>query len=282
MDDRAMTDTTHVGGTGSPPDRAAPPPRDVPVRLRLYILLLYSQPAAFVLGLGLSAFCAFGLHSDWKSFLFRLPTANASGSVTGLRHANGSLGGGRNPSGGQGRGSIAIAAVTYTFTAPGGGSYRGVSYFTTDTPYLLETDEALNVDHPQGATVPVQYVAGYPTLSRIRGMRTGVFEAYALLTAVFPLFGLAALRFGRKSARWTCALLAEGTQDAATGNLRPPAGHARATDPPGGYEISSFMAGSPCIRDGQFQPPGLARLLLVCLLPGAMLVLTIITLRQPG
>lgn len=253
----------------------APAPRSVPFLLRFYIQLLYSQPAIFLLGIGLCGFIGFGVNSDWKAAAFLLPTATAHGTVTGIHQANGSLGGSKNGS----AGTIAIEAVSYTFAVPGGATHRSVSYFTADAPYQLDTGEGMNEDNPAGTPVTVQYVKEHPALSRIRGMRTGIFEAYSVATLVFPLAGFFVLGRGLKAARWTRALLAQGSQDPATGNLHPAPGQERPTDPPGGYKVNSFMAGSPRIRAGQLYAPSAFRLLLVCLLPAIMIRLVIAVLQ---
>lgn len=268
------------GTSASPPGRNGgtalePAPRSVPALLRLYIQMLYSQPAIFLLGIGLSGFIGFGVNSDWKAAAFLLPTATVHGTVTGVHPSSGSLGGSKNGS----TGNIAIDAVSYTFAVPGGASYHGRSYFTADAPYQLDTGEEMNEDTPAGTPVTVQYVKEHPALSRIRGMRTGVFEAYSIAALVFPLAGFFILGRGLKAARWTCTLLAQGRQDLTTGNLHPAPGQERPTDPQGGYGVNSFMAGSPRIRAGQLYAPSVFRLLVVCFLPAIMIRLVIAALQ---
>ena len=252
----------------------APPPRPVPPLLRLYISVLYSLPGVLLLGFGLCLFTAFGVNSDWKAAAFFLPTASVQGTVTGLHSTYGGLGGSRNGS----SGTTTVEAITYTFTAPGGASYRGVSYTSADDASHLDVSDAPNT--PQGRAVPIQYVKEHPTLSRIHGLRTGVFEAFHVATVVFPLVGLLLLRGGLRAAQRTHMLLAEGSQDPATSKLYPPPGQKRPNDAAGGYEITSFMTGPPHIEGGQLYPPRLPRLLFVFSLLALMLLTTLSLLGQ--
>ncbi len=173
------------------------PPRPVPSLLRLYLRALYSLPGVLLLGFGLCMFVGFGVNSDWKAAAFLLPTASAQGSVTGLHSAHGSLGGSRNGS----NGTVTVEAITYTFTTPGGASHQGVSYTNPGDASYLDVSDALST--PQGMTVPIQYVKGHPTLSRIRRLRTGVFGAFSVASIVFPLMGLLLLRGGLRAAQRT-------------------------------------------------------------------------------
>lgn len=263
--DTTDDDTPDQGGASGPsaaqPNAVAlmPAPRPVPALLRVYLHALYSLPGVFVLGFGLCMFTAFGLNSDWKAAAFLLPTASARGIVTGQYETNGSIGGGRN----GGRGNTEITAVTYTFPGPGGVPCHGVSYGTSEDIYWVDTTGTPDPNSLDDAPVSVQYVKGYPALSRIRRLRTGVFGAYTLATFIFPLTGFFFLRGCLRLARRTCLVLSEGRQDPSTGNLYPPPGQERPKDPVGGFELIDFMTGPPHIEDGQLYPPAMGRVLLV-------------------
>lgn len=232
-------------------------PRPVPALLRVHLHVLYSLPAVFFLGFGLIAFLCFGLDSDWKAAAFLLPTASARGTVTGQYPAKGT-----HSSGSHG-GGIAIDAITYTFAGPGGTLYRGVSYTSADDNYQLDTSAAPDSDSPVGLPVSVQYVKGHPALSRIRHLRTGVFNASMLAMVIWPITGLFLLRGSLRLARRTCLLLAQGRQDPSTGNLYPPPGQEQPKDPADGFELTSVMTGPPLVAGGQLYPPAMGRVLLV-------------------
>lgn len=263
----------------------------MPPSLRLFLALLFFQFPSFFLGLGLSTFFALALHADLKAPLFALPTRSTVGVVTALHKTPFSEGGGHHSPG------TPVYAVSYTYTMPGGGLGRGVSY-ATGTWNVPSVDEDVGIDDPVvGRRVPIQYVARYPALSRIRGLRSNVFETATIFVTVFLLAGLFLAGSARAYWRRICAALADGEQDPKTGRLRFPEGHAPKPkrtkdrtladrdnpDTPDGYGLGELkqMTGVPPVRDGRLQPPRLRSLLLLLIFPSLMLLLVVGSLLHP-
>ncbi|MGD8453007.1 MAG: DUF3592 domain-containing protein [Phycisphaerae bacterium] len=158
----------------------AEPPRAVPSPVRLRILFggFANQFGWFFFCLGLVFVWIFGSFGDIKGFfIFRGDLATAPGRVT-HSEPSGFTEGSRRSDGGT-----PIYAVHYTFADEDGRTYEGVSY-------------AAGQELPAGAQVTVEFPAGSPGTSRIRGMRRAPFGAVVALVGMFPLTGVGFLVVG--------------------------------------------------------------------------------------
>ena len=271
-----------------------PAPRPIPWSLRAYLGLLYGQIAIFFLGMGGAGFYGFALHADVKSLLYFLPTGNAQGVVTGLRDTKTSEGGGRHSRG------TPIYALSYTYAMPGGPTRRGVSYSvgTWNVPSLDEDSGLGDDDNVVGRKVPVQYVTQFPSVSRIKGLRSNVFGLEGVFVSVFLAAGLFLTKGTLDLWRRLCSALSDGVQDPETGNLSyPDGGLGKPIRPPGRRRdktlidasvpakpdtlaLGDLMTGAPPVRDGLLQPPRFRSVVLVCILPTLTLLLLYASLRQ--
>lgn len=224
----------------------APPPRPVPAALPPYLILLATQFGWLFLGIGMFAFwfnCAFG--ADIKAALFLAPTRTVAGTVTGFERTPLIEGTGTSYVAGDPRystGTQPIFAVHYNYPLPGGGTERGTSY-EGDTADFGPTTEtagsslwkgtppppgqytADREDVAVGMHVPVQYVRAFPSASRIQGMRSNIYPAYALGVLVFALVGVVLLRPAFRNLRRVRFLLGMGVEDAEHRTLEDPEGH---------------------------------------------------------
>ncbi len=176
--------------TSEPPAQPlVPPPRPVPVGLRLLVLCggVLGLMGWFFLGFGMIFVWAFGPRRlPLEAYTWREPAASASGVVRESHSTSVSVN--ESP----------VYEHAYSFRAPDGAEHGGVSY-------------AIGRSLPAGSEVTVDYVADRPGLSQIHGMRRNVMPEWVLpLVAIFPLIGLAfalhTLRNGIRASR----LLAHG------------------------------------------------------------------------
>jgi hypothetical protein len=127
----------------------------------------------------------FALQSDITSlFLFSFQTNTTQGFVEGVVETGGS------------ENDTAIFEVSYTYFDQLGRQQSGKS-FSTGYPVV-------------SGQVTVEYLDGFPSISRVEGLRRKPFGAFALIAVIFPLVGSAfisvGIRFGLKANR----LLAQG------------------------------------------------------------------------
>jgi len=147
-----------------------PPPRHVPVGLRL---LVFSGGVVgfigwFFLGFGMIFVWVFGpRHLPLWAWAWAGAPASAPGAVGETRPVN------MTENGSQ------VYEVTYSFVTPEGGEHQGVSYVSGRTL-------------PAGAPVTVEYVRRRPVISQIQGMRRNLLPEWVILfVLVFPGIGLA-------------------------------------------------------------------------------------------
>lgn len=271
----------------------APPPRRVPAALPLYLVLLAIQLGWLFLGAGLFAFwfnCAFG--PDLKAALFLAPAGTVAGTVTGAERTPLVEGTGTSYVAGDLRHATStrpIFAVRYAYPLPGGGTGRGTSY-EGETAEAGPMTETAGGSPPAGARslpgelitiregvvvglrVPVQYVRALPAASRIKGMRSNVFPAYALGVLVFALVGAALLRPAPRNLRRVRFLLGAGVEDTKHQTLEDPDG--RLLNLPLEDPAPRLLG----IRDGQFHAPGLLAWAKVLLLPVGGLLISVLYL----
>ena len=173
----------------------ADPPREVP-RLVCWANLLggfYNQFAWLWLGITGAVMWFFVPNADWMGlYHFRGDLATAEGVVLESRETNCSVN------------DVEVYAQTYRFTASDGAEYRNTSYATGRR---LE----------EGAAVTVEYVPGNPSISRIRGMRRGMFGVEGWVGAliggifvVFPAVGIGMLAVGLRKGIKANRMLASG------------------------------------------------------------------------
>lgn len=145
-----------------------PPPRPVPLGARLGVLLgsAVGQIGWLISGFGMIFFWIFG----WNSELFAgLSFQGDKHTVVGRIQEVVPTGASEN--------DVRVQAVTYTFNANDGRTYRGVAYVTGDGWRSLD---GLTID----------YLVDDPEVSRARGLRGRVFGSSGALVIVFPLTGL--------------------------------------------------------------------------------------------
>ncbi|WP_223653741.1 hypothetical protein [Hymenobacter psoromatis] len=220
-------------GTEAP--RLAAPPRPVPRLLPLYLVLLATQLGWLFLGVGLFAFwfnCAFG--ADVKAVLFFAPTRTVAATVTGFERTPLIAGTGTSYVAGDPRystGTQPIFTVHYTYPLPGGRTGHGTSCQGDTAEFGLTVETAGSnlwtgaqplppdqytgerEDVAVGLLVPVQYVRAFPTASRVLGMRSNVYPAYALGVLVFALIGVGLLWSTPRNLRRVGFLLGAGVEN---------------------------------------------------------------------
>ena len=151
-----------------------------------------TQQLGWVLfGWGLLFFWVFAGNADWtSSFLFQGELKQAPGIVIDATFTGASV-----------RSQITLThpvrAYRYSFAAPDGGHYDGISY----------SDEGKQLQ--KGDTVFIEFPKGNPKVSRIQGMRRAVFKVTPsiIITIVLPIVGLSFLLPGLvKGIRTNCLL----------------------------------------------------------------------------
>ncbi len=170
----------------------AHPPRGVPLSLRLRLLIggFSNQFGWFFLGFGLVFARIFLPLCDFDSLRFLGELELAPGTVLACE-ATGASEGGSDTSDGD-----PVFRCTYSFTGPEGEERRGASFGSRT--------------RTEGAAVTVEYPRGTPDVSRIRGMRSGVFPLWTLFVLVFPAIGLIFVSFGLRNGLRAIRLLARG------------------------------------------------------------------------
>lgn len=177
-------------------DRLAEPPRHVGLGVRLYAVFggagCLSHVGWALLALMSSIGWVFAGNADaWSPLLFKtLATAQANGVVTAMRETRSS------------EGSTRVCEVSYRFTAPGGQERSGRSYVTGTAP------------HP-GQRVIVEFLEALPAVSRIQGMRRGLFGPGAMVVLIFPAVPLGIVWFSVRSGVRMSRVLARGRLAAA-------------------------------------------------------------------
>ena len=176
------------------------PPREVPLPTKLVVLFgsPLSQFGWVFFGFGMVFVWLFAANADWSSlFSFRGALETAPGIITASEQTNASEGGGKRRKGvSNRRKSTPIFAHQFKFSY-GGAEYTGTSYCPSGG---LRDNQ----------TVTVEFPVGKPTVSRICGMRRGVFGLGAAFVLIFPAVGLALALQGLFSGRKAIQLLANG------------------------------------------------------------------------
>ena len=175
-------------------DRLAPPPRAVPLGLRVSALF----------GDGLAAFA-------WGMLLFTTPifwgfVMNAEVLAPVVLGVSAATTDGRVTATGKtvsSQGKRPIYWVDYSYPVPGGPRLTGRSYVTSDAPGV-------------GAELPVEYVPSLPRYSRMVGMRRARFGPGAIIALVFPAAAAFAVVLSLLTGRRTLRLLREGRVAEAT------------------------------------------------------------------
>lgn len=176
----------------------AEPPRPVPLSLRGRLLLGgVGQLGWLLLGFGLVFVWIFALNADVGCIRFAGTLETAPGRITRVERTRASEGGGEHSKG------TPVYAHAYAFRGPDGAEREGVSYRTGRGPDV-------------GAAVTVEFPAGRPDVSRIRGMRSAIFGPWAVFPVIFPLVGLLLVLGGLWHGSRIAALLARGHLAAAT------------------------------------------------------------------
>ena len=180
----------------------AGPPRDVPLLVRLRIIFggFLNQFGWIFFGFGLVFVWAFTVNADLTGwFRFRGQLHTVKGNVLYSEKTKFSEGGSDDSEG------TPVYAIHYTFTAPDGAEYKGLSY---------NTSRRLK----EGQTVTIEYPRDNPKTSRIKGMRRKPVGLFGLLPLIFPVIGLLFITGGIKKGVKANRLLALGEQ--ATGKLK--------------------------------------------------------------
>ncbi len=154
-------------------DFNSPPPREVPVSVRLRVLFggFNNQFGWIFFGFGMIFVWIFTAHSDVTSiFLFRLQTRTTIGIVESVQPTNAT------------ENDVQVYEVRYTYFDNLGEQHGDASY-TTGHPGAL-------------ARVNVEYVVAFPSISRVEGMRREMFGPGAAFVIIFPMIGLGFLTSG--------------------------------------------------------------------------------------
>ena len=149
------------------------PPRAVPLSTRLVVLFggTFSRFGWFFFGFGMFFVWIFGAKGDYTSaFVMRGNLETASGVVTRVENTRFTEGGGRHSKG------TPVYAYRYKFAADDR-EYTATSYRTGKSA-------------SEGAQMTVEFPAGKPGSSRIRGMRRAVFGPSVAMVFLFPIVGL--------------------------------------------------------------------------------------------
>ena len=160
--------------------RFAPPPRRVPLSLRvLNFFNIGTQIGWGVFGFGMIFFWVFAGNADFSFINFRDPSGRAFGKVTNVSDTGAS----------ENRSRVRASAYEFSF---GGDRFEGKSYTTGSAPAV-------------GDEVTIEFDEDNPERSRIQGMRRGMFGPFVLFVSIFPLVGLGVLipftLYGRKKNR---------------------------------------------------------------------------------
>jgi len=180
----------------------AGPPRNVSLLVRLRVLFGggVNQAGWFCFGFGLAFVWAFTINADltsWYWFRGRLDTTE--GKVLYSKDTGFSKGGSKHSRG------TPVYAIHYSFAAPDGTEYKGVSFKT-------------GRQFQEGQKATIEYPQGKPQTSRIKGMRRKPVGFAGLIPVLFPIVGLLLIFGGIKKGIKANRLLALGEQT--TGRLK--------------------------------------------------------------
>ena len=172
------------------PVMLAPPPRSVPLSLRL--LNIFNGPGQIgwlIFGFGMIFGWAFVGNADFSWLTFREPLAQSAGRVTSVVPTGASVNRRR------------VMAHHYEFSVAGS-TLHGTSYSDGESKSA-------------GDEVTIEYDAGHPERSRIAGMRRAPFTAVVAFVMIFPFIGAVfvffAMRAGlRRNRLLRHGILAEG------------------------------------------------------------------------
>jgi hypothetical protein len=162
-------------------------PRLVPPLVQIRVLFggVLNQIGWLLFGFGMIFVWVFAANIDWSFVQFRGPLDTAPGAVTESRPT------------GSSENRRQIHEIHYTFMTPDEHTHQGVCY-------------SLGLPMSAGEKVTVEYPAGRPETSRIKGMRTGMFGAFVLFVAIFPAVALVLVAIGLRSGRRGLRLLKHG------------------------------------------------------------------------
>ncbi len=166
----------------------APPPRAVPISLRITLFLGGPLPLFgwIFFGFGMIFVLAFGLPKNVVSIFWSLqPQQIARGTATD------------SSSTGASENRRTVYENRFSFTAANGQIYHGRSYAT-------------GTEVKAGEPVTVEYPAASPAHATIQGMRRTLFGSAVLLILIFPGIGLIFVLWGLVGGSRACYLLANG------------------------------------------------------------------------
>lgn len=144
--------------------RLAPPPRDLPLEVRLFVGLVQLEGAMFFVILSALLASAVAPNTDWKSLLFMKGVEGTVGRVTNAEER------------GWLEGKQKVWRVRFEFDS-NGRKETGDSHFVGSRPKI-------------GDEVRVEWPVGFPRITRIEDARTGPLHVGALAVMFFPLFAL--------------------------------------------------------------------------------------------
>lgn len=174
--------------TAEPPLALLPqPPRFVPVSLRLGLWFggFYNQFGWLFFGFGMIFYWVFAANADYESiYFFASDVETAPGVVAATEKLSFKVN------------KRSVHRVDYRFTV-GGVERSGTSY---------TTDGGLG---PKSKTT-IEYPAGNPDVSRIRGAGSAPMPIWVLFVTIFPLVGLIFMSVGFRRGRGAARLLADG------------------------------------------------------------------------
>jgi len=180
----------------------AGPPRDVPLLVRIRVLLggFLNQFGWIFLGFGLVFVWMFTANADLTSWYhFRGQINTAEGTVIYSKKTRFSIDSSKHGE------DTPVYAIHYAFTGTDGAEYKGVSFNT-------------GKQFDEGQTVTVEHLQDNPQVSRIKGMRRKPIGFFGLSIVTFPLIGIFFITIGIRKGVKANRLLALGEQT--TGRLK--------------------------------------------------------------
>lgn len=162
------------------------PPRHVPPSLRLGLLFggFSNQFGWFFFGFGMIFYWLFAANADFESVYFLGELETARGVVTSVETLNFEVN------------ERKVQKIGYKFTVRGV-EREGVSYSTSGS-------------HTVGRDATIEYPAGNPDRSRIKGGTTAPMPIWCLFVVIFPAVGMIFFTIGFRHGRKVGRLLADG------------------------------------------------------------------------
>ncbi|MCK5685765.1 DUF3592 domain-containing protein [bacterium] len=164
------------------------PPRNIPLMLKIQVLFggFMNQFGWFFFGFGMIFFWVFVMNADLTSwYQFDSSAVKEKGRVLYCEETS------------MEENDRDVYEIGYKFTGPDGNTYQDRSYSTGRS-------------YREGKAVTIEYPAGNPSVSRIKGLRREAFGPMVLFVVIFPFIGLCTVIAGIKKGLKANLLLEKG------------------------------------------------------------------------